>query len=278
MESRNVVKLADLVARETGASIDSVMLLRHSQRAVDRLRDRGVTVKDYTIVQPTGSKYDYRDARKPQIDIVAVAVDNQVYAIYRVIGVDKEGTSYSLNVPALTQDDIEHNRPERRARRFKIVELQSAAIGKTITGWERRQRTPVQRSDGAFFDEIEVDVPSIVQCDDGVRRELEKGVQRSLRDSPAARQARLAKAPKIPARVDVRSTAFARNPDVIAEVLVRAKGHCESCKQPAPFTRKSDQSPYLEVHHQVRLTDGGEDTVKNAHALCPNCHRRKHYG
>ncbi|MDH7515993.1 MAG: HNH endonuclease, partial [Bacteroidota bacterium] len=65
---------------------------------------------------------------------------------------------------------------------------------------------------------------------------------------------------------------------VIAEVLARANGICESCRQPAPFRRASDGSPYLEVHHRVWLSRGGEDTVSNAVALCPNCHRRMHYG
>jgi 5-methylcytosine-specific restriction protein A len=28
----------------------------------------------------------------------------------------------------------------------------------------------------------------------------------------------------------------------------------------------------------VMLAEGGEDTVENALALCPNCHRRLHFG
>jgi 5-methylcytosine-specific restriction protein A len=32
------------------------------------------------------------------------------------------------------------------------------------------------------------------------------------------------------------------------------------------------------VHHRVRLADGGDDTTDNAVALCPNCHRKAHYG
>lgn len=73
------------------------------------------------------------------------------------------------------------------------------------------------------------------------------------------------------------SVSFDRNPDVVAEILIRAKGHCEDCKNPAPLNRRSDNSPYLEVHHIKRLSDGGEDTVADAVALCPNCHRRAHY-
>ena len=33
--------------------------------------------------------------------------------------------------------------------------------------------------------------------------------------------------------------------------------------------------PYLEVHHIIQLAKGGPDTIKNAVALCPNCHANK---
>ncbi|MEY1660667.1 HNH endonuclease [Isoalcanivorax beigongshangi] len=63
----------------------------------------------------------------------------------------------------------------------------------------------------------------------------------------------------------------------MAWVLHQAKGQCESCLAPAPFLRE-DGSAYLEVHHVQRLIDGGADTVENAIAVCPNCHRQLHYG
>jgi len=107
---------------------------------------------------------------------------------------------------------------------------------------------------------------------------LAEKVQQSLSDSALDRKKRIASSPLKPRSVVVTSTAFARNPDVIAEVLVRASGICERCESAAPFTRKTDGSPYLEVHHIVRLADGGDDTVDNARALCPNCHREVHHG
>jgi len=100
----------------------------------------------------------------------------------------------------------------------------------------------------------------------------------SMQSSDAERQARLKAAPKFPRRVVTTTTVFERNPDVVAEVLVRAAGVCEACTRPAPFLRKSDGSPYLEVHHRIPLAQGGEDSVENAIALCPNCHRGAHYG
>ncbi len=103
-------------------------------------------------------------------------------------------------------------------------------------------------------------------------------VKKSLKDSTENRRKRLKAAETQPKKVVVSCEIFVRNPDVVAEVLYRANGLCERCKKPAPFLRKSNQSPYLEVHHKTRLADGGEDTEENSIALCPNCHRELHFG
>lgn len=107
---------------------------------------------------------------------------------------------------------------------------------------------------------------------------LRNAVAKSIAGGAAARIERLASAPTVPSKVSVQTTAFLRNPDVIAEVLIRAAGYCQDCGSPAPFVRAKDGTPYLEVHHRKPLTDGGEDVVENAIALCPNCHRRMHFG
>jgi len=107
---------------------------------------------------------------------------------------------------------------------------------------------------------------------------LENDVASALKDSSHTRLSRLAKASKKPKILTVTTKIFSRNADVIAEVLIRAGGHCEECGKAAPFKRAKDGKPYLEVHHKVRLADDGDDTVENAVALCPNCHRKNHFG
>lgn len=107
---------------------------------------------------------------------------------------------------------------------------------------------------------------------------LQDRVQQSLNDKASARRARLAKAPKRPASYFQPVRVFIRNPDVIAEALFLADGTCQKCHAAAPFARRSDQTPYLEVHHKKPLADGGADTLENVIALCPNCHREAHHG
>lgn len=108
--------------------------------------------------------------------------------------------------------------------------------------------------------------------------ELDQAVSEALSRSTAERAIRLAMAGKLPEVRTVERKEFLRNPDVIAHVRLRAAGVCERCGMKAPFIAASDGQPYLEVHHNVRLADGGEDSVENAVALCPNCHRFMHYG
>lgn len=102
-------------------------------------------------------------------------------------------------------------------------------------------------------------------------------VSASLKDTHEERLKRLQRVNKVK-KCTCKCIVYDRNPDVVAERLYIAGGYCEECKQKAPFLRKSDGTPYLEVHHIVPLSMNGEDTIENTIALCPNCHRKKHYG
>ena len=80
----------------------------------------------------------------------------------------------------------------------------------------------------------------------------------------------------LPRRVAGTTQRYERNPDIVAWVLEVADGHCEQCAEPAPFLGRDGQ-PFLEVHHVRPLADGGPDSIDNAVACCPNCHRRLHH-
>lgn len=75
--------------------------------------------------------------------------------------------------------------------------------------------------------------------------------------------------------IKVVSETYNRNQYVVEYTKMRANGHCELCKLKAPFTTLKKE-PYLEVHHIDWLSKGGEDTVENTVALCPNCHKKMH--
>lgn len=81
---------------------------------------------------------------------------------------------------------------------------------------------------------------------------------------------------KSPKKINVTSIQIARDPGVKAWVLAVSEGKCGCCLQPAPF-KDDDGLPFLEVHHVRQLKDGGPDSIDNAVALCPNCHRACHH-
>lgn len=153
----------------------------------------------------------------------------------------------------------------------------TSILRKTSDGLSLKPRT---RSGGwsEVYDDVGESVFLRAEPRRRYEKELEDEISASQRSSTQDRQLRLKNSPKIPERVQIVSMSFRRNPDVIVEVLNRANGICEGCKLPAPFLRKSDRTPFLEVHHWKPLSDGGEDVVANAGALCPNCHRAAHFG
>lgn len=102
-----------------------------------------------------------------------------------------------------------------------------------------------------------------------VRFEIEARTETSLDRPPPAGSLQ-------PQTTTSKSTTFVRDSSVKEWVMAKANGVCECCRQPAPFV--GVDGPYLEVHHVRRLADFGADTVTNAVAICPNCHRHLHHG
>ncbi|EHK9054906.1 HNH endonuclease [Vibrio vulnificus] len=107
---------------------------------------------------------------------------------------------------------------------------------------------------------------------------FENEVNESLDDSSENRQRRLASRTTKPKVVYRLVQDYRRDPDVVAEALYRAEGFCEKCQEKAPFIKRSNGEPYLEVHHIIPLSQGGLDILENVISLCPNCHREIHFG
>lgn len=79
-----------------------------------------------------------------------------------------------------------------------------------------------------------------------------------------------------PRRKETSAFVFERDPEVRRQALLRANGSCQLCRE------RGFEMPggaiYLETHHIIPLSEGGADSVENVIALCPNDHRRAHYG
>ena len=80
---------------------------------------------------------------------------------------------------------------------------------------------------------------------------------------------------KKPGKRDIVTPQYIRSAELAEFIKRKAKGKCDLCDNPAPFLTK-DNIPYLECHHIIWLSEGGEDSIENTVALCPNCHRKMH--
>lgn len=180
----------------------------------------------------------------------------------------------------LTVDD-----EKRCVNLISVIELEKLQIPIPVINFikldDNLPLKPRTRSGGWSYvnvlpDWIESTKKSIIA--DDYEKNINVEINSSRKDSKDARQERLLKASKIPEPILKIQRGYNRNSDVIVTVLDRANGKCEKCNNNAPFIRASDKSPYLEVHHNIMLSQGGEDTVENAMAVCPNCHKELHYG
>lgn len=272
------MQLTELVASEANLPIESLMLLRHSNESTRFLIDCGASIEEYTAIQPRGSKYDYfRDLEHP-IRAVIVIVEDHVYGVFQVAGIVRSGTNFEVASPEYVKFDRGRDKASRDCHYFRLEQIPLSAVGRRIRGWEKRTQTPVQRFGDSFFKQIEVDDPVQTVSVESLRSQHQLQVNAGLRLTSAERRNQLQESNAPPVRVAVLGYEYLRNPLVVAEVLHRAEGVCERCRNPAPFRRKTDGTPYLEVHHCLPLAKGGLDTVSNAKALCPNCHRHAHYG
>ena len=150
------MNLGHLVARELGVDPQHVLLLRHSNRKVAALRRAGCDIEhDYTLVQPTDTKYDFRAAEKLPIEVVVVIVDDAIYAIFQITGVNRTGSTRTLTSPQYNQFDIEQGYRERDAKEFSAVKIESKLLNRKVFGWTS-PRNAVARYGCRLFENVAI--------------------------------------------------------------------------------------------------------------------------
>jgi hypothetical protein len=255
------MRLVDLVSQETGAAASEIMLLRHSTTILDKLLASGGSVEEYTHTQPTGSRYDFLADGKPPCHIVVVIVHDRVYGVYRVLGVEAEGTTYSLASDAHRRFDIERGFRDWPARRFRMERIPSVADNSLITGWERAPRSPTARSGGKTFGEVDVNLSDAVRLTEEIvgTGQLYEGSQ---------------------SRVIV--NAYERNPIARSRCVAHYGPMCVVCGLNFGAVYGSLFEGFIHVHHVKPLSEIGEeyevDPIADLRPVCPNCHAVIHWG
>lgn len=240
----------------------------------------GEGTKAFHILEREGfeivPKADDRRTRTPSKDWTDAELLETVKAYLRMRENERSGTPYNkaavnreLRAGALagrSQGSIEY--------RMQNISSVLAELGEywikgykpaTNVGVQTKQRLLRQLEELNGF-EVPAEAPTFdpVKLEQRTRRLMQRGQI----IKPTGRE--------MPKRFYGETPQYERSPAVRAYVLIRAKGCCELCGNTAPFVT-SEGLPYLEVHHIQPLAEGGADTVENAAALCPNCHRACHF-
>jgi HNH endonuclease len=145
-------------------------------------------------------------------------------------------------------------------------------MGKGIVAWiEIGDRLTIGRIGNALFFAKEKRNAAEPMPDD-LGRQLAKSVD------PAKIIARAKLRTGPPPRRTRQISDFVRDPYIVAAALARAQDQCEMPNCKSQLFQRDDERSYLEVHHILPFAEGGDDTLINAAALCPSCHRELHFG
>jgi len=85
-----------------------------------------------------------------------------------------------------------------------------------------------------------------------------------------------------PEKITGEKVSFKRNPELAKKSILLANYQCDLDKSHKSFITKNGK-PYMEAHHLIPLStqdyfDYSLDVDANIVCLCPNCHRKLHYG
>jgi len=150
--------------------------------------------------------------------------------------------------------------PLNRARMFWNTDLQAA-----ILSFNNPEKYPLAKYEKINTDRYRLTI---------IGEEIEENVVPSLSDEFIKEIAKSRESREVKTRT-VTSVQKTRDPYISEYAKRRANGICQLCGNPAPFV-DSKGKPYLETHHIIWLSHGGEDTIENTVALCPNCHKKMH--
>ncbi len=276
-----MIHLPSQVSIETSTNIDQIMLLRHANAQIDLLNQHNVSYEQYTQFQPVGGRFDFHHtARHKPITMVIVVIRDSVYQVYRIDSKHEIGSNHDKKFVGANYYSFQANRKARLLRKFNLTPIENSCVNQPVFGYAGRAIAAALHSVNPMFWEVCINIKPPMRLQAEIEHDLACSIKEGRNDDEnhRARLTRLSAANPHPQRVLVSNYITIRNPDVIVETLFQAKGVCQSCKSPAPFNRRSDGTPYLEVHHRVPLSEGGLDNLENAIALCPNCHRRQHLG
>ncbi len=181
-----------------------------------------------------------------------------------------DGDSIVYLVPDAVADNLEDYCLEFCSNWLRNISLNRFGAITVIDDdkWERLKWT-INKKNPGFFQDV------IPPYEEQIEQEYQLAVAKEVSKPLTKLRSEAEKKKTQPTVSVVQTKVFNRNPTIAAYVKKRANGICQLCKQKALFIDQYGE-PYLECHHIVWLSNGGEDSADNCVALCPNCHRKMH--
>lgn len=253
--------LVDFIRDETGVGEPHIMLTRLFKKIAD-LIESGGKFEEFMFAQKKNSKYDFLADGKPPIEVVVVVVEERVFGVYRIHGIEAEGSYGTFWSEPLRRFNAEREgpNPEEWARQYRYSKLHSHAEGLLVEGWER-PRIPIFRHGDEWFKKILVNREPLVQLpgDLGSGATFAEG-----------------------AITQVVVNAYERNPEARRLCIQAYSPKCSVCGFDFESAYGPDFAGFIHVHHLRPLSDVGQayevDPVKDLRPVCPNCHAAIHHG
>lgn len=147
------MELAIAVAAETGCEPEHILLLRHFTGKLLAIARLGADLEEFTLTQPSDTAYDFRAAGRPPIDVVVVITHDRVHALHRILGVAAEGSNRVITSESYRAVEAAIGNTERTVKRFEARPLDSALVGRGVTGWSN-PRSGAARAGGQLFAKV----------------------------------------------------------------------------------------------------------------------------
>jgi len=177
--------------------------------------------------------------------------------------------------PASDLSPYKNSPLKHEAEKFWDI-LFCAPLNKRLDEWDSNGRIVPENFNLWWNEQLKCQQQSVEIWPEDKFKNIQKSRQEQAKKlSREELRKRAARAPRKAVIRYVSSKQRERNEEVSEYAKRRAAGICELCNCAAPFFSK-DGTPYLESHHIVWLSKGGEDAIENTVALCPNCHRKMH--
>ncbi len=213
--------------------------------------------------------------------------DNYIYILKKISKNTGSGAIYRLNNSSYPTKEREKRYKDLRERRKELVRRTYSDVIKHINDdWICIYKFDKGKLfDSSYHEELFNEcIEKIIEFTFAIESilvevkklgEFRQTAQKVDKLSNEALLSRIKKINKIPNKIETTQTSYVRNEYITEYAKRRANGVCQLCREEAPFIDKKGR-PYLEVHHITTLSEGGEDSIENTVALCPNCHRKMH--